>query len=183
MAADYDFRRKPNEKGDGEVQPLYPRIVSKGTIDSKRLFREIAEASSFTEGDLAGIMVAFQEKVSYYLSEGYHVKLGEIGYFSSSLRARPVMDKKEIRSVSISFDNVNFRATPWFRRRSSGTVTRAKFRISRIIELAGRDTPFPTGSLFSKESLHHSKRILSDYGFIEGKSTTGIESSGRKRSS
>ena len=61
MAADYDFRRKPNEKGDGEVQPLYPRIVSKGTIDSKRLFREIAEASSFTEGDLAGIMVAFQE--------------------------------------------------------------------------------------------------------------------------
>ncbi len=24
MAADYDFRRKPNEKGDGEVQPLYP---------------------------------------------------------------------------------------------------------------------------------------------------------------
>lgn len=127
MAADYDFRRKPNEKGDGEVQPLYPRIVSKGTIDSKRLFREIAEASSFTEGDLAGIMVAFQEKVSYYLSEGYHVKLGEIGYFSSSLKARPVMDKKEIRSVSISFDNVNFRATPWFRRRSSGTVTRAKF--------------------------------------------------------
>ena len=180
MAADYDFRRKPNEKGDGEVQPLYPRIVSKGTIDSKRLFREIAEASSFTEGDLAGIMVAFQEKVSYYLSEGYHVKLGEIGYFSSSLKARPVMDKKEIRSVSISFDNVNFRATPWFRRRSSGTC---QIRISRIIELAGRDTPFPTGSLFSKESLHHSKRILSDYGFIEGKSTTGIESSGRKRSS
>ena len=81
MAADYDFRRKPNEKGDGEVQPLYPRIVSKGTIDSKRLFREIAEASSFTEGDLAGIMVAFQEKVSYYLREGYNVKLGEIGYF------------------------------------------------------------------------------------------------------
>lgn len=183
MAADYDFRRKPNEKGDGEVQPLYPRIVSKGTIDSKRLFREIAEASSFTEGDLAGIMVAFQEKVSYYLSEGYHVKLGEIGYFSSSLRARPVMDKKEIRSVSISFDNVNFRATPWFRRRSSGTVTQVPNSVSRIIELAGRDTPFPTGSLFSKESLHHSKRILSDYGFIEGKSTTGIESSGRKRSS
>ena len=182
MAADYDFRRKPNEKGDGEVQPLYPRIVSKGTIDSKRLFREIAEASSFTEGDLAGIMVAFQEKVSYYLSEGYHVKLGEIGYFSSSLKARPVMDKKEIRSVSISFDNVNFRATPWFRRRSSGTVTRAKFGFQESSNLP-EETPFPTGSLFSKEPLHHSQRILSNYGFIKGKSTTGIESSGRKRGS
>ena len=61
MAADYDFRRKPNEKGDEELQPLYPRIVSKGTIDCKRLFREISEASTFTEGDLAGIMVSLQE--------------------------------------------------------------------------------------------------------------------------
>ena len=104
MAAEYDFRRKPDEKGNGELQPFYPRIVSKGTIDSKQLFREIAEASSFTEGDLEGIMVSLQNKVSYYLSEGFHVKLGEIGYFSSSLTARPVMEKKEIRSVSIWFD-------------------------------------------------------------------------------
>lgn len=63
MAADYDFRRKPNEKGDGEVQPLYPRIVSKGTIDSKRLFREIAEASSFTEGGIWQVsLLAFSKR-------------------------------------------------------------------------------------------------------------------------
>lgn len=103
--------------------------------------REISEASTFTEGDLAGIMVSLQEKVSYYLSEGYHVKLGEIGYFSASLKARPVMDKKEIRSVSISFDNVNFRATKWFRRTKFGTVTQCQIRISGIIRYVGRDTP------------------------------------------
>lgn len=49
MAADYDFRRKSNEKGNVEVQPLYTQIVSKGTIFSKRLFHKIAETSSFTE--------------------------------------------------------------------------------------------------------------------------------------
>ena len=135
MAADYDFRRKPNEKGDGEVQPLYPRIVSKGTIDSKRLFREIAEASSFTEGDLAGIMVAFQEKVSYYLSEGYHVKLGEIGYFSSSLKARPVMDAKEIHAQSIYFDNVNFRPSSSFRKKVRGFVEKAKSGFAHSAEV------------------------------------------------
>ena len=135
MAADYDFRRKPNEKGDGEVQPLYPRIVSKGTIDSKRLFREIAEASSFTEGDLAGIMVAFQEKVSYYLSEGYHVKLGEIGYFSSSLKARPVMDAKEIHAQSIYFDNVNFRPSSSFRKKVRGFVEKAKSGFAHSAEI------------------------------------------------
>ena len=135
MAADYDFRRKPNEKGDGEVQPLYPRIVSKGTIDSKRLFREIAEASSFTEGDLAGIMVAFQEKVSYYLSEGYHVKLGEIGYFSSSLKARPVMDAKEIHAQSIYFDNINFRPSSSFRKKVRGFVEKAKSGFAHSAEV------------------------------------------------
>ena len=37
MAAEYDFQRKPNPKGDGELQPMYPRIVNKGTIDTERL--------------------------------------------------------------------------------------------------------------------------------------------------
>ena len=37
MAAEYDFQRKPNPKGDGELQPMYPRIVNKGTITGKRL--------------------------------------------------------------------------------------------------------------------------------------------------
>lgn len=37
MAAQYDFQRRPNPKGDGELQPLYPRIVYKGTIDTERL--------------------------------------------------------------------------------------------------------------------------------------------------
>lgn len=32
MAAQYDFQRRPNPKGDGELQPLYPRIVNKGTM-------------------------------------------------------------------------------------------------------------------------------------------------------
>lgn len=125
MSADYDFRRKPNEKGNDEVQPLYPRIVSKGTIDKKQLIREISEASTFTEGDLEGMLVAFQERIAHYVREGYHVKLGEIGYFSASLKARPIMDKKEIRAASVSFDNVNFRATASFKRRCAGTVTRA----------------------------------------------------------
>ena len=166
MAADYDFRRKPNEKGDGEVQPLYPRIVSKGTIDSKRLFREIAEASSFTEGDLAGIMVAFQEKVSYYLSEGYHVKLGEIGYFSSSLKARPVMDKKEIRSPSVHFQNVNLRLGSKFRNRFN------------TMELERKASPYVSRSLMGEEERKEKLLLhLDKYGCItraDYESITGL---------
>lgn len=169
MAAEYDFRRKPDEKGDGELQPLYPRIVSKGTIDSKQLFREIAEASSFTEGDLEGIMVSLQRKVSYYLSEGYHVKLGEFGYFSSSLKARPVMDKKEIRSVSIWFDNVNFRATKWFRRHCAGTVTRAKFGFQESSDLP-EETRLARLDAFLVKNLFITRREYTQItGLLKGK--------------
>lgn len=98
MAAEYDFQRKPNPKGDGELQPMYPRIVNKGTITGKRLVSDISQATSFTPGDVEGVLAALESRISYYLSEGHHVQLGNMGHFSAGLTARPVMDKKEIHA-------------------------------------------------------------------------------------
>lgn len=176
MAADYDLRRKPNEKGDDEVQPLYPRIVSKGTIDSDRLFHEISQASTFTVGDLAGILVSFQEKIAYYVSEGYHVKLGEIGYFSGSLKARPVMDKKEIRSVSISFDNVNFRATANFKRRCAGTVTRATYGFQESKNLPIETRMHRLEEFLTKNHLISRKEYTQITGLLKGKALRELNS-------
>ena len=58
MAAQYDFQRRPNPKGDGELQPLYPRIVNKGTIDTERLVSDISRMSSFSPGDIHGLLAA-----------------------------------------------------------------------------------------------------------------------------
>lgn len=135
MNAEYDFMRRPDSKGTGEQQPLYPRIVSKGTISSKRLVREIAEESTFTPGDIEGLLVALERKISNYLVAGNHVQLGEIGYFSAKLKARPVMDKKEIRAASIYFDNVNFRASMRFRKNSRGFVERATIGFNHSLHI------------------------------------------------
>ena len=51
MAAEYDFQRRLNPTGDGAVQPLYPRIVNKGTIKMERLVQDVAGMSSSTPGD------------------------------------------------------------------------------------------------------------------------------------
>ena len=109
-----DFRRRPNPKGDGELQPLYPRIVNKGTIEMERLVQDIADMSSFTPGDVKGVVALLEDRISYYLSEGHHVQLGDIGYFSASLQARPVMDPKEIHSQTIFFGKVHLRVSPDF---------------------------------------------------------------------
>ena len=115
MAAEYDFQRKPNPKGDGELQPMYPRIVNKGTITGKRLVSDISQATSFTPGDVEGVLAALESRISYYLSEGHHVQLGNMGHFSAGLTARPVMDKKEIHAQTIFFGKVHFRVSPGFR--------------------------------------------------------------------
>ena len=65
MAAQYDFQRRPNPKGDGELQPLYPRIVNKGTIDTERLVSDISRMSSFSPGDINGLLAAIEDRIIY----------------------------------------------------------------------------------------------------------------------
>lgn len=139
MAAEYDFQRRPNPKGDGELQPLYPRIVNKGTIDTERLIHDISLMSSFSPGDIKGLLAAFEERISYYLSEGHHVQLGDMGYFSAGLKARPVMDPKEIHSQTIFFGKVHFRVSPDFRKRCAGFLERAKYGFRKSSELSGAE--------------------------------------------
>ena len=136
MAAQYDFRRKPSVDGDVKNQPLYPRIVSSGTIDFERIVREISEASTFTPGDIKGLMVAMEDKVSSYLVNGYHVQLGRMGYFSARLTAtRPVMSSKEIHAQSIFFDGVNFRPSSWFKKHVCGFLEKARSGFSHSANL------------------------------------------------
>lgn len=141
MAAQYDFRPMPGAKDDGKTQLLYPRIVNKGTIDTERLVNDISTMSSFSPGDITGLLAAFEERISYYLSEGHHVQLGNLGYFSAGLSARPVEDKKEIHAQSIYFGRVNFRVSPAFRKRCAGFLERVRpgygFRHSQ--ELSGAE--------------------------------------------
>ncbi|MCI1681515.1 MAG: DNA-binding protein [Bacteroides sp.] len=139
MAIEYDFRRKPNPKGDDELQPLYPRIVSKGTITTAQLVRDISRMSTFTPGDIEGLLTAFEERISYYISEGHHVQLGDMGYFSAGLEARPVNDPKEIHAQSISFGKVHFRVSPGFRRQCGGEVERARYGFQQSAELSGAE--------------------------------------------
>lgn len=126
MAAKYDFKPMPHAKGDDKPQLMYPRIVNKGTIDTERLVSDISHMSSFTPGDIKGLLAAFEDRISYYLSEGHHVQMGNMGFFSAELTARPVEDKGEIHAQSISFGKVNFRVSPAFRKQCGGFLERVR---------------------------------------------------------
>lgn len=111
MAAKYDFKSNPFVK-DGEKQVLYPSIVVSGTKTTDDIVADISTHSSFSPGCVEGVLTELTNYIIHHLREGYNVKIDDLGSFSVTLASRPVTDKSEIRSASVDFDKVCFRATP-----------------------------------------------------------------------
>lgn len=111
MAAKYDFKTAPDVQGKKEQPTLYPQIVASGTKDLKALAKELAKRTTLHEGTVIGLFCDLEDLVAEYLADGYHVKLGELGTLSTTLKCREVTDKKEIRAASVHFDSVKFNPT------------------------------------------------------------------------
>lgn len=109
MCARYRMVRNPNPTGDSKKQALHPRVVPCGTIRTNDLIDEAEARSGMSGGDIKGALRVIADVMADRLEQGYNIELDELGFFSVSLSSRPVMDKKEIRSESIHFKNVNFR--------------------------------------------------------------------------
>ena len=117
MKAKYDFRVMPNLQGKEEEPGLYPQLVTSGTITMKDLMKHASRYSGFNPSEVLGIVTFLEDAMVEYLSQGYHVKLGDIGTFSASLTSRKVKSKKEIRANSVHFNNVHFKADRKFRKK------------------------------------------------------------------
>ena len=119
MKAKYDFRVMPNLQGKEEEQGLYPQLVTSGTITLKDLMERASRHTGFSPAEVVGMVTFLEEALVEYLSQGYHVKVGDIGTFSASITSRKVMSKEEIRAKSVHFRNVNFKADKKLRKQIS----------------------------------------------------------------
>jgi len=68
----------------------------------------MSQRSSFTTGDIKGVLQLLQDMIVSELQLGNNVELEGIGTFTASLQCPPVMDKKEIRAESIRFRTVRY---------------------------------------------------------------------------
>ena len=108
----YNLKKKPSlTTKEGEKETMYADIVYSGTITAERLIRTVAQRTGFKEGVIEGILSELQNETLEYLSEGYRVELGEFGFFSAKVKSRLVENRNDLRSNSVSFDGVNFRAS------------------------------------------------------------------------
>lgn len=131
----YNLKKKPSlTTKEGEKETMYADIVYSGTITAERLIRTVAQRTGFKEGMIEGILSELQNEPLEYLSEGYRVELGEFGFFSAKVKSRLVENKNDLRSNSVSFDGVNFRASKSFRTGIRGDLERRRcigFRTSK----------------------------------------------------
>ena len=124
----YNLKKKPAlTTKEGETETMYADIVYSGTIPAERLIRGVAKRTAFKEGVIEGILMELKDDVLQYLGEGYRVELGEFGFFSAKVKAsRLVANKNDIRSESVAFNGVNFRASKSMRVGIRGDLERRK---------------------------------------------------------
>ncbi len=124
----YNLKKKPSlTTKEGEKETMYADIVYSGTIPAERLIRGVAKRTGFKEGVIEGILMELKDDVLQYLGEGYRVELGEFGFFSAKVKAsRLVANKNDIRSESVAFNGVNFRASKSMRVGIRGDLERRK---------------------------------------------------------
>lgn len=135
----YNLKKKPAlTTKEGETETMYADIVYSGTIPAERLIRGVAKRTGFKEGVIEGILMELKDDVLQYLGEGYRVELGEFGFFSAKVKAsRLVANKNDIRSESVAFNGVNFRASKSMRVGIRGDLERRKcvdFNTSRKLD-------------------------------------------------
>lgn len=112
----------PNEEGK---KTTYPRMKLWGQVDLGYLASRISHASSFTPGDIMGLVIALTDSIAYEMAQGKSVKIDGLGIFTPSLGLRPqAEEQRNLRenegkpytpnAASLCLRNINFRADKEF---------------------------------------------------------------------
>ena len=157
----YNLKKKPAlTTKEGETETMYADIVYSGTIPAERLIRGVAKRTGFKEGVIEGILMELKDDVLQYLGEGYRVELGEFGFFSAKVKAsRLVANKNDIRSESVAFNGVNFRASKSMRVGIRGDLERRKC-VDFNTCVSGTETIWRNSSCNISESMASSQEPL-----------------------
>ncbi len=118
MSAQYDLYETPSPKGKDGKKSLHARICPKRTYTQKEFIEHVAAFEHLPKNVLSGALDAIIDDLCYLLADGNIVEVGDLGFFSTSLKCLKETDdeKQKIRSESVAFQNVHLRISSEFRR-------------------------------------------------------------------
>lgn len=118
--AEYEMQTSnlPNEEGK---KVLFPRMKLWGQVDLDYLASHINYASTFTPGDIIGMIKTLTEAIAHEMGQGHSVKIDGLGVFSPALGLRKGLEResgkeggKRHNAMSICIKDINFRADKEF---------------------------------------------------------------------
>lgn len=113
------IRNNINKEGK---QGVFPQLIKGETVSIRDLARKICIDSSFSEGDVLGILENMTESIASYLSLGCNVNLDHLGTLSLSATLKNKdIPPNQIRGNNIRVKKVRFRTSPDFMNRLSDT--------------------------------------------------------------
>lgn len=108
----------PDEEGK---KVLFPRMKIWGQVDLDYLATHINYASTFTPGDIIGLVKALTQAIAREMGDGHSVKIDGLGVFTPSLGLRKGVEREsaepgghKLNAMSIYLKNINFRADKEF---------------------------------------------------------------------
>ena len=125
MSAYYDLYETPSPNGKEEKKSLHARICPKETYTKKKFVEHVAMFQHLPKSVIGAALDACIDELCDLLANGNIVELGELGFFSTSLKCTQETDdeKKKIRSESLRFQNVHLRISSTFRKKIRKTMT------------------------------------------------------------
>lgn len=91
--AEYNMQEMtlPNEEGK---RILYPRMKLYGQVDLDAIINNVSYASSFTRGDVIGLIRAITDEIANQMGAGYSVKIDNLGVFTPALGLRKDVERE-----------------------------------------------------------------------------------------
>lgn len=114
--AEYNMQEMtlPNEEGK---RILYPRMKLYGQVDLDAIINNVSYASSFTRGDVIGLIRAITDEIANQMGAGYSVKIDNLGVFTPALGLRKDVERESgeegdtrRNAASICLKDIHFKA-------------------------------------------------------------------------
>lgn len=112
MSIKYRLEPIHNNISPNGKQGVYPILRKGTTITTREIARQISVQSSFSPGDVCGILETLSDVITLFLSQGNNVYLNGIGTFSltAGLKDKNIQMGK-ITGKDLCIRHLNFRMT------------------------------------------------------------------------
>lgn len=108
MTLKFNVIPRKNPLNKDAAPKYYASVASDGELTLRQLAKRVSETSSFSEGDLMGILVTILKIIPDALADGKIVRLGDLGSLRVAVRSDGSDDEKKVTVNNIRSANIVF---------------------------------------------------------------------------